>query len=643
MMMNSIIESENQNDTSSSVLNLDPRERIALESNYIQYNISAFKTIHNRNYQKSADIYKDCLSIAEQLKDSYKINDSLCNYSIALFYNGKLKECLEKLESAYRSYTCQQSLKLAGSVKTSSDIRITLLNAKIIANLTIVYLSLNRVSDATNTFKALMEIINGQSKIENSLTLLKSVLYVFFRIESLVDVADTIPGRTYAKDNDNEDFHKRVITKIINCFHAYLKNGNIDIWIQCLSEEMDNLKQLKDYNGLIFAIFNLQSGVYIKSININDVNSANSAKAKLSALIKALVGEFEEKAIDKVVNGIKEKMEFTAMMYKTLFDKEEILQQKVSISSQNNNNTEENKKNVFFINFLLNYSQKYIAANITDPALKSQLKMQIDITMKLIKNNKIDLSNLKLKLLSPEIEKAISLLGNNLIAIRSKCVNKNISIIFNRFKRKVQNFKLNITYEKITSFTRDCYSQICVGDTMTKINLTTKGQKNHFYQLNFDTDSILIYKKKDSTKYDKNAPFSSIKKIIFGIFSSNLKKKIKNLEFGDQPWIYMSIVFDENNTIDLCVGDDKIKKWFYGLFYYLSSTQRHYKIPSATGFVLNRIKMKAMSTLIKMSENQTIDLSAKFNIKKLINTYKDMPQRVSFSKVLIEMRKVKNL
>ena len=53
MMMNSIIESENQNDTSSSVLNLDPRERIALESNYIQYNISAFKTIHNRNYQKS--------------------------------------------------------------------------------------------------------------------------------------------------------------------------------------------------------------------------------------------------------------------------------------------------------------------------------------------------------------------------------------------------------------------------------------------------------------------------------------------------------------------------------------------------------------------------------------------------------------
>ena len=103
MMMNSIIESENQNDTSSSVLNLDPRERIALESNYIQYNISAFKTIHNRNYQKSADIYKDCLSIAEQLKDSDKINDSLCSDSIASFYNGKLKECLEKLESAYRS------------------------------------------------------------------------------------------------------------------------------------------------------------------------------------------------------------------------------------------------------------------------------------------------------------------------------------------------------------------------------------------------------------------------------------------------------------------------------------------------------------------------------------------------------------
>ena len=30
-------------------------------------------------------------------------------------------------------------------------------------------------------------------------------------------------------------------------------------------------------------------------------------------------------------------------------------------------------------------------------------------------------------------------------------------------------------------------------------------------------------------------------------------------------------------------------------------------------------------------------------VNRLINTYKDMPQRVSFSKVLIEMRKVKNL
>ena len=111
----------------------------------------------------------------------------------------------------------------------------------------------------------------------------------------------------------------------------YLRNNNIDIWIQCLTEEIDNLKQLKDYNGLIFSIFNVNASSYSKSINMNDVPTMANSKAKLTALIKALIGDkdVDEKMIDKIANGVRDKMEFTVNMYKNMYDLEEELRIKI--------------------------------------------------------------------------------------------------------------------------------------------------------------------------------------------------------------------------------------------------------------------------------------------------------------------------
>ena len=50
-----------------------------------------------------------------------------------------------------------------------------------------------------------------------------------------------------------------------------------------------------------------------------------------------------------------------------------------------------------------------------------------------------------------------------------------------------------------------------------------------------------------------------------------------------------------------------------------------------------------MNTLINYSENGNMELSSKFNIKKLINTYKDSPSRTSLVKVIIEMNKLYKL
>ena len=106
-MMNSIMNNNNNNDNffnnnnNQNYLNIDPFEKINLESNYIEANINSFKFIRKRNYIDAVESYKNCLNIAQKLNDKYKIKDSLCNYAICQFYNGEIKESLQTLETSY--------------------------------------------------------------------------------------------------------------------------------------------------------------------------------------------------------------------------------------------------------------------------------------------------------------------------------------------------------------------------------------------------------------------------------------------------------------------------------------------------------------------------------------------------------------
>ena len=78
----------------------------------------------------------------------------------------------------------------------------------------------------------------------------------------------------------------------------------------------------------------------------------------------------------------------------------------------------------------------------------------------------------------------------------------------------------------------------------------------------------------------------------------------------------MSFVL-RNRTIDLMFSESNIKKWFYGLYYYLANTQRKYKIISCTNFIISRAKMK-MNYYLNNRGNKSEgdnDYKMKFQIK----------------------------
>ena len=638
-------EFNSQNESSSIINNLEPMERITLESNYIKENSSAFQFIRSRNYPKATESYEICINIAKRLDDNYKIRDSICNYAISLFYNGKLDKSLENLKKVYEQTLKEQNLRITNGMQNNIDLKSLILDLKILSNLTIAYLSLNKIDDSNSTFNTLCDIIEVHENPQTKLILIKNVLYNFFRVDSIITIDNFYNKKIIIDESvsNKNEVHKNIIKKIINAFHSYLKNNNIKIWIDCLNEEIENLKILKDYNGIIFAIFNLESSIYIKSINENDDKNKQSSLSKFSSLIKALMGEknLEENKVDSILHFIKNKMEQAVKMYNKLY----YLESKATMNCKNQElyKSTTNSKNLIdknninstiFLNILLKYAIKYVNSNITDQNLCKQIKNQIDITLKILSNKEINHSQIKLSTLSPEITRALTILFNNLLSIYSKCKLQNY---FNLYRKKINREKIQERHIYIQKKIQSYYKGIQLGDSILKINLNSYGTKTHFYRLNYDKDSIQIYKKDKDSKVDKEILINSIIKIIFGINSSNLKKKIKTLPNINQPWLYMSFI-SKDSSIDLYLNENQIRKWFYGLSNYLNIISKRYKILSKSKYILNRCKMKMANELIIYSKKDLISDSDSHSIIKNLNPSGN--NNVSFVKLLLLYNKI---
>ena len=647
-MINLQFDSEynSQNESSSILNNLEPMERITYESNYIKENIAAFQFIRKRNYLKAIESYKNCVNIAKKLEDNYKIRDSICNYAISLYYNGKLEQSLEHLKLVYEQTLKEKNLHFTNKSHNNIDMKNILLDLKILSNLTIAYLSLNKLDDSISTFKTLCDILETKENSEIQLNSIKSVLYNFFRVDSIITINENYKKKIIIDENDIDktEIHKNIIRKIINAFHSYLKNNDIKIWINCLNEEIENLKILKDYNGLIFSIFNLESSIYIKSLNEKDNINKQSSLSKFSSLIKALVGEknFDENKIDSILNCIKNKMEQAVYMYQTLYNLETKISMKLNkkeiIKTSSNNKKglidKNNINSIVFLKLLLKYANKYVNFNISDSTLSKQIKNQIDITLKILSNEEIDHSSINLNNLSPEITKALIILFNNLLSIYSKCKLQNC---FNLYRKTILSLKIKERNTLIDEYIDSCYKEIQRGDSILKINLNSNGTKTHYYKLNYERDSIQIFQKDKDSKVDKEIFLYSLIKITFGISSQNLKKKIKLLSNSDQPWLYMSFIFKEG-SIDLFLNEEQVKQWFYGLSRHLNIIGKDYKIISKCKFILNRCKMKMANELITYSKKGLIKDSNSNSTIKNLNTNGN--NKISFIKLFLLYNKI---
>ena len=624
--------SENEDNEIPNDLSL---ERITLESNYIKENIKAFQLIRKRNYMEATKTYKTCINIAEELKDNYKIRDSHCNYSISLFYNGKIEESIKILNTNYKNHLKEQNL--------NNDMKNIILDLKILSNLSIANLSLNKIEDSKKSFNNLCNILEKQDDTQTQLNLIKIVLYIFFRVDSLADMNENINEKIIIEENSEQsELNKKIIKKIINSFHSYLKNNDIKIWINCLKEEIENLKTINDYNGMIFAIFNLESSLYIKSVEEKDDKNIQSSLSKFSSLIKVLLGEnnFDESNVKIILNNIKQKMKQAVDMYKKLYNLEsnvimKLRDKKINVEKEKKSNNDYNLNSPILVKILLKNSLKYVKDYIKDQDLCKQIEGQITKTIQVLSDKNYNNFSIKLNSISPEISKVILKLLNNLLSIYSKCkLRKYINI----YRHNIGKNKIKKTNIFVDHFIDSYYKGIQLGDSLVKINFNNKSTKTHFYKLLLKKNCIQVYQKENDNNVYKEINFNSIIKITFGIHSQNLKNKIGSLP-NHQAWLYMSFILS-NRSLDLCLNENQIKKWYYGLSQYLKNVNKEYKSISRSKYILNRCKIKMANKIINSNlKNKINDSETKLKIGKVNETGMN---KISFIKLLLLYKTITN-
>ena len=624
--------SENEDNEIPNDLSL---ERITLESNYIKENIKAFQLIRKRNYIEATKTYKTCINIAEQLKDNYKIRDSHCNYSISLFYNGKIEESIKILNTNYKNHLKEQNL--------NNDMKNIILDLKILSNLSIANLSLNKIEDSKKSFNDLCNILEKQDDTQTQLNLIKIILYIFFRVDSLAEMNENINEKIIIEENSEQsELNKKIIKKIINSFHSYLKNNDIKIWINCLKEEIENLKTINDYNGMIFAIFNLESSLYIKSVEEKDDKNIQSSLSKFSSLIKVLLGEnnFDESNVKIILNNIKQKMKQAVDMYKKLYNLEsnvimKLRDKKINVEKEKKSNNDYNLNSPILVKILLKNSLKYVKDYIKDQDLCKQIEGQITKTIQVLSDKNYNNFSIKLNSISPEISKVILKLLNNLLSIYSKCkLRKYINI----YRHNIGKKKIKKTNIFVDHFIDSYYKGIQLGDSLVKINFNNKSTKTHFYKLHLKKNCIQVYQKENDNNVYKEINFNSIIKITFGIHSQNLKNKIGSLP-NHQAWLYMSFILS-NRSLDLCLNENQIKKWYYGLSQYLKNVNKEYKSISRSKYILNRCKIKMANKIINSNlKNKINDSETKLKIGKVNETGMN---KISFIKLLLLYKTITN-
>ena len=134
------------------------------------------------NYSGALEVYNMALSLANELNNDYKINETSCNIGIVYFYLGKLNESIKNIQPCYNyiNSVCRSEIG-------KNTIRNLYLLCKSGANLSMCKLAIN--SENNNCLSLINNIIDILSKEDNLYNKKYCIQYlniILFRVNTLL-------------------------------------------------------------------------------------------------------------------------------------------------------------------------------------------------------------------------------------------------------------------------------------------------------------------------------------------------------------------------------------------------------------------------------------------------------------------------
>ena len=662
----------NDNTNNESKYNIDNIDINSLNTcelinKYLDMNKQGSLLIQENKDLDAISYYEEAASIADELKDNFKKYESKCNLGIINYKLNNIQNAINLLQPCYKYFSDLCSSENNGNILEN----LTML-CKSGANLCMCEIALNNNDYCTRIIGDIINIISNEEDIYIQYFCLKYLNTILFCVNSLLFNKNKINSEQDQNDSsedENQEDNNKTNQLLFESFNNFISTQNYESWINSLNALNIKMGISSNKQGLIKIIFNQQMAICLKNMenegnNLNEENE-EEAKLKLCALLLSRKQVTEEKKInlnnsngneiqinDEYINIIieeyKNKLNNIKDIYNKLYSFEKQLNDNMRNNQNNSNiiNMEYYKKNIlkekynddynyedelaknkYFLILLLKYTINYFDSTIEDENTKNSLIYNIESAIYSINNPQIsglDFSNIDLHKLDPQLFNHVKKILMNLLKIYrlQKC-----KFVFDILKStlksnpkngiilKSQKPKLNNNYKEkiLEDFFQNYYLHIFNGELIGKINFRTEGMKNHYYQIDNDTDHFQCFDKQSSNKSKKEFDFDDdIIKIKIGITTKNLKNKIDIIESCSKnkslPYMFMSFIINDKIkdkkdkldglTLDLMFNDEEsAKSWFYGLYYYFVISKRPYKIMSCTYYILFRIKSKLIKKL----------------------------------------------
>ena len=613
-------------------------------SEYIKLNDQAFQYLVNKNYSSAKKYFSKSVKLSKEL-DQIKYIESLMNYSLSLYYNNEILSSYDFLKKV-------KNLSFALYEKSLEINQIYFIYLRSLANICLISLNLNKISESQQFFKQIISLIKEPKipEIKIQLTMVKELIYIFYRIDSLnkfQEINDKKENSIYNNNSINNKEKYKTINIGINLnekglYYLYksLKNNDINFWLEYLNKEL-NEKNIKDINGYTWLLINRYIALcYQQEKEYNE----NIIKKTFNDLIAFIEENFEtnidmNENIKKCCVYFKDKFNIAVEYYYEIANLENELIQELNESIISKNKNIQNKENKVLIKLLLKNAIKNLNINCNNE--KDLIKNHIKNALILIENNKINWELLSILKIDQDLIKSIKALFQNLLLIKEKIILRNY---FHKLKKNTLGYvsikhaleKRQIKSEK---FLKNQLQTSEEGTILLKINFSSKGYKDHFFRLCLvDKEYYLsVHKAISDIKPYKVFNLKDLILITIGIQTDNLKNKLNN-NFLKQfkPWNLMSLWFKER-TYDLYFeNDEEMNRWFEAI-YYCYKYIKGKKLGRNLGYLFfNKLRLKMLYKLKNYDNNLPIIEQLKYYSKLNEFEYYDLP----FAKSLILYLKV---